>query len=87
MQFTFCCLFSLCFNLLCYRGWEELQGDDNDRLGWQDSPSWDLFRFKHVLQLLNMIKTRNLGTVSCCVMITKSVATCKPLNGSEISKA
>ena len=42
----------LCFNLLCYRGWEELQGDDNDRLGWQDSPSWDLFRFKHVLQLL-----------------------------------
>merc|ERR1712130_390657 len=26
------------------RGWEELRGDDNDRLGWQDSPSWDLFR-------------------------------------------
>jgi len=26
------------------RGWDELRGDDNDRLGWQDSPTWDLFR-------------------------------------------
>ena len=30
-----------------WRGWDELRGDDNDRLGWQDSPTWDLFRLKH----------------------------------------